>query len=1320
MTSTHRLTPLLLLALAMCAGAPVAAGEQVWIDPVVLTAKEGAPPTAAVLRLRRNPAPNATLTVDFSLADAVNLTRRASVPGAIDEDYALTVDGGPITVTGTDGQVVFPAGAAALDLLITPLDDADIEGLEYVQFALKPNVALYNLGGGASSASVIIGDDDLLAIAFGARDASEDPALLSPGWDPGQANRGVLRVLFDQAFTFDRSVQVNLAGSATRGTDYQLTYKIGGGGLGTGIGWRVAAIPSDVVNTSSFVTLAVNFGESAVLIPDGSVVAFSDNPGQSYVTVGDFTGPGDLEVTAGTAGLLTPVLNGAQLLVSGMPAAVGVYGVDLPVPAGAFDLVVTGGHGPLLSGDTFTIAGVAGGYVATADQEPDGRLFFRRYVGGTTPGEGLDSTITSQGPLLTTVTAGSSSALLLLVPAESTQIEFGVTPGSGGFANDGLTEGRETVTLTLVDGNDYLVGNPGSDSILIRDVDCQASISVPANGNAGMPGTSGRFVVTLTQAFANPVTVPYSVSGTAVPGTDYAALTGELLFPAGVTSREIAVTPIDHPGFSVSETVTVTLNDSPDYKRSISSATLTILPFGGTVGISGPASAAFESPVGAGSQQFTIVLDRSGGASGDAVDVLYQVTGTAANGGDFATLNGHALIPAGVGTDSVAVTLSPIDDLTVESNETVTITLVSGPGYTLNPAATAATTTILDDEPTLSIATDPGAAPGEPATAGGLIVGYPGVPAGTALTRDVTVTLSYGGTATANTDYVAITSVTIPAGSQATVVPLAPIDDQLVEGGELITATITANPTVYRIAVPSIAPLVLTDDEPTLAIAASIPDAAEPGSDGEFTLSFVAPAVPLPYDLVVPIVYTGTAVRGTDYAAAPFVLVPAGDTSATLSIAVADDTIAENDETVIASIAPGTGYLIGTAAATATIADNEPTVTVTVVADAAEDGSSPGVFRISHADPTLTQDVVVGFVLTGSAAIGSDYTASATTQATIANGDTEVDVLITGIDDAVGNSPAPQITLTLSAATAGAANGYHLDATADATMEIIDDEPTVSVAASVGVIAEGADETVFTITRAPVSASALAVTYSFSGTATAADYVANPPGTVTIPGNAASATVSLNVSADGVAEGSETVILTLTAPASPAYGVSATAGSATKTISDQDLVVTALGSTTANGTYNLGDSIDVRVTFSGAVNVVGTPLLQLETGAVDRSASYVSGSGTATLAFTYVVQSGDSSADLDHRSTTALTLNGGSITRASGVGGVALTLPAPGAAGSLANGRQLVVDGSAAGGKPTPGAVSGSGGGGCGLGSGIAAFALALLGLCRLALRRRS
>ncbi len=120
--------------------------------------------------------------------------------------------------------------------------------------------------------------------------------------------------------------------------------------------------------------------------------------------------------------------------------------------------------------------------------------------------------------------------------------------------------------------------------------------------------------------------------------------------------------------------------------------------------------------------------------------------------------------------------------------------------------------------------------------------------------------------------------------------------------------------------------------------------------------------------------------------------------------------------------------------------------------------------------------------------------------------------------------------------------------------------------------------------------------------------------------------------------------------------------------------VTSVSSSTANGSYKVGDVVSVQVAFSESVTVTGTPQLTLETGTTDRVVNYASGSGTSTLTFTYTVQPGDSSADLDYVGTSALTLNGGSIRDAAG-NNATLTLAPPGAANSLGATEALVIDG---------------------------------------------
>jgi uncharacterized delta-60 repeat protein len=120
--------------------------------------------------------------------------------------------------------------------------------------------------------------------------------------------------------------------------------------------------------------------------------------------------------------------------------------------------------------------------------------------------------------------------------------------------------------------------------------------------------------------------------------------------------------------------------------------------------------------------------------------------------------------------------------------------------------------------------------------------------------------------------------------------------------------------------------------------------------------------------------------------------------------------------------------------------------------------------------------------------------------------------------------------------------------------------------------------------------------------------------------------------------------------------------------------ISSVTSSTANGTYLSGATISIQVTFNEVVNVAGTPQLTLETGTTDAVANYVSGTGTNTLTFTYTVGNPQVSADLDYASTSALTLNGGTIKDAA-LNSAILTLPAPGMAGSLGANKAIVVDG---------------------------------------------
>ena len=132
-------------------------------------------------------------------------------------------------------------------------------------------------------------------------------------------------------------------------------------------------------------------------------------------------------------------------------------------------------------------------------------------------------------------------------------------------------------------------------------------------------------------------------------------------------------------------------------------------------------------------------------------------------------------------------------------------------------------------------------------------------------------------------------------------------------------------------------------------------------------------------------------------------------------------------------------------------------------------------------------------------------------------------------------------------------------------------------------------------------------------------------------------------------------------------------------------LVASVEASTSDGAYNAGDSILVTVTFSENVTVTGgTPQLTMETGSNDAVLNYVSGTGTPTLVFRYIVASGHTSADLSYSSTTALVLpNNNVMIRDSLANDGVLTLPVPGATNSLQTNKALVIDTEA----PTAGTI---------------------------------
>ena len=127
---------------------------------------------------------------------------------------------------------------------------------------------------------------------------------------------------------------------------------------------------------------------------------------------------------------------------------------------------------------------------------------------------------------------------------------------------------------------------------------------------------------------------------------------------------------------------------------------------------------------------------------------------------------------------------------------------------------------------------------------------------------------------------------------------------------------------------------------------------------------------------------------------------------------------------------------------------------------------------------------------------------------------------------------------------------------------------------------------------------------------------------------------------------------------------------------DPDAIASILEASALNedGYYKIGDEISITIKYNKNVIVTGTPEITLRTGANDQVARYSSGSETIILTFKYIVQKEDLTSRLEYVSSSALSLNGGSIKDLQGKE-ADIVLPEPKSKNSLSSNKNIYIDG---------------------------------------------
>lgn len=529
-----------------------------------------------------------------------------------------------------------------------------------------------------------------------------------------------------------------------------------------------------------------------------------------------------------------------------------------------------------------------------------------------------------------------------------------------------------------------------------------------------------------------------------------------------------------------------------------------------------------EGDAGTTAFQFELTLSAP---SATPVTVAYATAaGTARPGEDFAAASGTVTIPAGA--ISATVTVDVAGDLLFEPDETFTVELSSPSGAVVGDGTGVGTILGDDDEPELTI-DDVTEAEGDGGTTPFTFTVTLSNPVATAVTVDWSTA---DGTATAPGDYATASgTLSIPAGAMTGTITVAVAADETFEPDETFAVQLSA-PTGARIADGRGSGTIVDDDgEPVLSVAgvtAAEGDAGATPFAFAFTLSHPS-ARPVTADYATS---DGTATAGEDYAAANgTVSFAPGETTATVTVAVAGDPAFEPDETFLLTVTDASGAAVADGSALGTILDDDGPPSLSV-ADATvaegDDGTTTLELVVTLTGATAVVATVDYAVADGTASEPGDYAAASGTLAFTPGDPTEVITVDVNGDRTF--EPDETLTVVLSGAT-GATIG---DGGATGTIADDDPRPAASVTnASSAEGDEGATPFVFTVSLSNPSSEPVTVAYATAdGTATAGADYESTAGTLTFAPGETAREVTVAVTGDEADEADETFGVELSDP----------------------------------------------------------------------------------------------------------------------------------------------------------------------------------------------
>jgi len=306
---------------------------------------------------------------------------------------------------------------------------------------------------------------------------------------------------------------------------------------------------------------------------------------------------------------------------------------------------------------------------------------------------------------------GSAFGSVLLVPITNGIFNLAGT-NSFSLGTSGSSDNNRDIAYDVA-GNLYVINtatewfrifSKGGASVATTGTDGTFALTVPptlvsvtaSTPNANEQGpVNGAFTITRTGDTSVPLTINYTVAGTATPGSDYTTLPGSVTFLAGASSTNITVQVIDDNTAELTETVILNITGSANYGVTTGSATVSILdnePTEVSIALAQTENRLLE---GYSASKVGFQVTRRGLIT-PALSVNLSYSGTATLGADYAA-PGTASIGSGVATATINIT--PIDDELYEGIETVNVSVATGTGYNIGAPSNASAVIIDDDYP---------------------------------------------------------------------------------------------------------------------------------------------------------------------------------------------------------------------------------------------------------------------------------------------------------------------------------------------------------------------------------------------------------------------------------------------------------------------------------------------------------------------------------------------------------------------------------------------------------------------------------------------